>query len=495
MFADDTRSTTPPPCGTDGYPILKDEVTKALQKAKTGKAPGPHDVHIEVLKLIEREHLGSLTKLVNLVYDTGIFPEDWLKSVFVTLPKKPNAKRCEEFRTISLMSQVLKLFLTIIHERIRAKCDEQLGDSQFGFRAGVGTREALFAVQVLVQKCRDMQKDIYLCFIDYEKAFDRVLHDRLTSILIDIGLNGKDIRVIPNLYWNQRAAVRVEGEESDDIVIKRGVRQGCILSPTLFNLYSEAIISEALTDLDCGIKVNGRVINNLRYADDTVLIASTESDLQKIVDRLNESSLKAGLRMNAQKTKVMVISKRTNLSLKISVSGEKLDVVRKYKYLGTWLTEDWESDTEVKTRIEVSRSAFNQMRPILSSRNISIPLRTRLLQCYIWPIVLYGCEAWTIKEDIRKRIEAFEMWTYRRMLSISWTQKVTNAEVLRRVGQNRKLMQTIKTRKVAYLGHVFRHERYDLLQLIIMGKIAGKRGVGRRKKSWQIGRASCRERV
>ena len=124
------------------------------------------------------------------------------------------------------------------------------------------------------------------------------------------------------------------------------------------------------------------------------------------------------------------------------------------------------------------------MRPILSSRNISIPLRTRLLQCYIWPIVLYGCEAWTIKEDIRKRIEAFEMWTYRRMLSISWTQKVTNAEVLRRVGQNRKLMQTIKTRKVAYLGHVFRHERYDLLQLIMMGKIAGKRGVGRRKKSW-----------
>ncbi|KAL4719830.1 hypothetical protein ACJJTC_001682 [Scirpophaga incertulas] len=89
------------------------------------------------------------------------------------------------------------------------------------------------------------------------------------------------------------------------------------------------------------------------------------------------------------------------------------------------------------------------MRSILSSRNISITLRTRLLQCYIWPIVLYECEAWTIKEDLRKRIEAFEMWTYRRMLSISWTQR-----------------------------------RYDILQLIMMGQIAGKRGVGRGKKSW-----------
>ncbi|RVE48974.1 hypothetical protein evm_006332 [Chilo suppressalis] len=196
MFSDDTRSATPPPCDTDGYPILKDEVTKALNKAKIGKTTGPDDVHIEILKLIEQDNLCALTRLMNLVYDTGVFPEDWLKTIFVTLPKKPNAKRCEDYRTITLMSQVLKSFFTIIHERIRVRCDEQLSDSQFGFRAGVGTREALFAVQVLVQKCKDMQQDVYLCFIDYEKAFDRVLHERLTCILSDIGLDGNDIRVI-----------------------------------------------------------------------------------------------------------------------------------------------------------------------------------------------------------------------------------------------------------------------------------------------------------
>lgn len=118
----------------------------------------------------------------------------------------------------------------------------------------------------------------------------------------------------------------------------------------------------------------------------------------------------------------------------------------------------------------MARSAFNTMKSILCSRNISIKLRSRLLQCYIWPIVLYGCEAWTIKEDLRIRLGAFEMWTYRRMLSISWTQKVTNVSVLQRVGQKRNLMLTIKKRKVSYLGHVLRHERYDLLQLIMMGK-------------------------
>ncbi|CAH2238699.1 jg13382 [Pararge aegeria aegeria] len=125
------------------------------------------------------------------------------------------------------------------------------------------------------------------------------------------------------------------------------------------------------------------------------------------------------------------------------------------------------------------------MKKVLCNRRLNVPLRIRFLRCYIWPILLlhtaYGCEAWTIKEDFRKRIEAFEMWRFRRMLAISWTLKVSNEEVLRRVNQ---LLHTIKIRKVAYLGHVLRHERYELLQLIMMGKVAGRRGVGRRKKSW-----------
>ncbi|XP_072933758.1 uncharacterized protein [Epargyreus clarus] len=483
MFADASRSSNADTNIHEGLPILKDEVRKALLKAKTGRAAGPDNVYIEVLKLVEEENLDALTKLMNLVYDTGQIPDDWLKSVFITLPKKPNAKKCEEFRTISLMSQVLKLLLSIIHERIRVKCDEQLGDNQFGFRSGVGTREALFAIQVLVQKCREMQQDVFLCFVDYEKAFDRVLHGRMLDILQDVGLDDKDIRFIRNLYWNQHATVRVDGEETNSVVIQKGVRQGCILSPLLFNLYSEDIITKALHNHDCGVKINGRNINNLRYADDTVLIASTAADLQQMVDSLEVYSSEAGLKMNVKKTKFMVISNTSHSTTRITVSGQNLERVQKYKYLGTWLNEDWNSDLEIKTRIEIARSAFNTMRKVLCSRSINIKLRTRLLHCYIWPIILYGCEAWTIKEDLRKRIEAFEMWTYRRLLSISWTQKVTNVKILERVGQKRALMLTVKQRKVS-LGHVLRHPRYNLLQLIMMGKVAGRRKVGRRKKSW-----------
>ncbi|XP_045542444.1 uncharacterized protein LOC123723524 [Papilio machaon] len=186
--------------------------------------------------------------------------------------------------------------------------------------------------------------------------------------------------------------------------------------------------------------------------------------------------------MDVAKTKLMVVSRKEVIDDCIYIAGQKLERVRKYKYLGTWLNETWDSDQEVKTRIEIARNAFEKLRKIFCSRSLKISLRIRLLKCYIWSILLYGCEAWTIKENLRKGIEAFEIWAYRRMLAISWTHKVSNEEVLRRVNQKRELLQTIKMRKVSYLGHVFRHDRYELLQLILMGKVPGKKSVGRRNE-------------
>lgn len=387
MFADPSRNTSMITDDT-GPAILKSEVLWALKAAKVGKSPGPDNVPIEILKLLEEDQLDVLTQFFNNIYETGNLPSDWLKSTFITIPKKQNAKKCGEYRMISLMSHVLKVFLNVIQNRIRPKCDEQLGDSQFGFRSGVGTREALFALNVLVQKCRDMQTDVFLCFVDYEKAFDRVRHQQLLGLLCDIGLDGKDIRIIRQLYEMQVATVRVESEETDQVEICRGVRQGCILSPLLFNVYSEAVMTRALENLEAGIKINGKVVNNLRYADDTILIAATETDLQAIVNRVNESSERAGLSINISKTKIMVVSRNPNLNPNISVAGKQLERVRQYKYLGAWVNEAWESEQEIKTRIEIARASFNRLEKVLCCRQLNIKLRVRLLLCYIWPIVM-----------------------------------------------------------------------------------------------------------
>lgn len=466
-----------------GPRITKDEVFYAIKSAKNGKSVGPDEIPAEILKLLEYEHLDVMVNFFNSIYDTGIIPSDWLHSIFITLPKISTAKRCNEYRTISLTSHVLKIFLKIIHKRIYRKCEENISETQFGFRNGYGTRDALFAYQVLMQRCWDMNQSIYICFIDYEKAFDRVKHDKLIQILEKVGLDSKDVSIIKNLYWQQTANVRVEHKLTADVEILRGVRQGCVLSPLLFNLYAEEIFSEALENATEGIVVNGRPLNNIRYADDTVLLASCPEDLQKLINCVASTSARNGLNINIKKTKYMVVG-RSQISANLSVNNQPLERVSSYKYLGCIVNEQEDHSVEVRCRIEQARAAFVKMRHLLCNRNLKLSTRCRLVRCYIISILLYGVEAWTLTKTLCKRLEAFEMWIYRRMLKISWTDRVKNETVLQRMHKRLELLNTIKKRKLQYLGHIMRNEKYALLQLILQGKIQGKRRPGRRRTHW-----------
>lgn len=161
-----------------------------------------------MIKLLEQEpSLTLIVELFNAIYRNGNIPKEWLKSTFVAIPKKTNARLCSDYRTISVMSHTLKLFLKVLHFRIYQRCEQYIGDTQFGFRNGLGTREALFSLQVLAQRCRDVGVDVFACFIDYEKAFDTVRHDKLIDVLVQLGLDGRDVRIIRNLYWEQTADV------------------------------------------------------------------------------------------------------------------------------------------------------------------------------------------------------------------------------------------------------------------------------------------------
>lgn len=251
----------------------------------------------------------------------------------------------------------------------------------------------------------------------------------------------------------------------------------------LFNLYSEAILSEALDGCRHGIVVNGEVINNLRYADDTVLIAGTVEELQELMDRVNTSSNEYGLCMNVRKTKFMVISKDEGRAA-LSIGGKTIEKVKTYKYLGCYLNEKWDFSQEIKARIEQARAAFYKMKGLLCQRSLTLKTRLRILKCYVVPVLMYGHEGWTLTKAMEKRLTAFEMWLYRRMLRIPWTDRIRNTEVLSRMDTEVQILNTVKSQKLQYFAHVIRNEKYRLLQLIMEGKIEGKRRPGRRKTSW-----------
>ena len=442
--------------------ILKTEIKTAIKNSKNGKAMGPDQIPVETLKCMNDETLEILLDLFNQVYKTGHIPEQWLLSTFCAIPKATNAKDCCDYRTISLISHTLKVFLKVIHGRISRKLEEEIDESQFGFRNGLGTREALFALNVLAQRCMDMNIDIHVCYVDFEKAFDKVRHEKLVQILQAKNIDKGDLRIITNLYWNQRAQIIVDNEKSSEMNIKRGVRQGCVMSPLLFNVYSESIFEEALLSENEGIIINGKVINNIRFADDTVIIASSAEELQRLLSRTSTFCEQYGLKMNVKKTKYMIITKGTDIQANINLLGRQIERVQKYKYLGTWITENNEQTTEIRTRIETARNAFVKLKTILCSRDLTMELRVRTLRCYVFSILYYGLESWTLKQEHINKLQAFEMWCYRRMLRISWMERKTNIEILQEIGKEYEVINTIKARKLQYLGHIMRGQRYEM---------------------------------
>ncbi|GFO36468.1 katanin p60 ATPase-containing subunit a-like 2, partial [Plakobranchus ocellatus] len=311
------------------------------------------------------------------------------------------------------------------------------------------------------------------------RAFDRVRHDEIIKQLTQLKIDGKDLRIIKNMYWDQKAAMRVEGEVSKFQNIKRGVRQGCVLSPDLFSLYSEIIMRNL--EGHPGIKIGGSNINNLRYADDTVLIAENEKDLQQLLDIVKEESEKKGLELNRKKTEVMVVSRKQELPIiNIYIKGTRLKQKDQFKYLGSLISSDGRNNSEVASRIAQVKTNFQKMKTGLTNKNISIRTRRRALECYIEPILMYGCEAWTISKQTRKKLEATEMWFLRRMLRISWTAKKTNDTVLEEAHTTRLLISKIRKRQATFFGHVMRREKLE--NLVTTGMLEGKRSRGKQRE-------------
>ena len=190
--------------------------------------------------------------------------------------------------------------------RLQQYVNCELPDVQAVFRKGRGPRDQIANILWIIRKAREFQKNIYFCFIDYAKAFDCVNHNKLWKILKEMGIPDHLTCLLRNLYAGQEATVRTAYGTTDWFQIGKGVCQGCILSPCLFNLYAEYIMRNAgLEETQAGIKIAGRNINNLRYADGTTLMAESEEELKSLLIKVKEESEKVGLKLNIQKTKIM----------------------------------------------------------------------------------------------------------------------------------------------------------------------------------------------
>ena len=238
---------------TELSPITRTETEYALKGMPMRKAPGTDDITTEMLVAAGGREVTGITTLANMMYSEGRFPEQMYKSIFITIPKVKGTDKCEKHRTISLMSHVTKLVLRVIMNRIRGRTLSEISELQYGFMPDRGTSNAIFVLKRLVERMIEKQKDVCVCFIYYRKAFDTVKHEPLIELLQSLDIDPQDVMLLENLYWNQQAAVRHNGEINESISIKQGVWQGCVASPHLFVLYTEMIM-RSIDDME-GIKI------------------------------------------------------------------------------------------------------------------------------------------------------------------------------------------------------------------------------------------------
>ncbi|GFR61401.1 endonuclease-reverse transcriptase [Elysia marginata] len=227
-----------------------------------------------------------------------------------------------------------------------------------------------------------------------------------------------------------------------------------------------------------GLNIGGRKLKTIRYADDTVLLTEHAEDLQLLAEAVNKHSNDAGLEMNVKKTKTMVITKFPPKVTSIKIKGESIEQVSSFKYLGQEVNDSNNQDDELKKRINLAKLKFVEMKSIFKSKEIKLKNKLRFANCYIYSILLYGADTWTLPQSKLKKIEAFEMWIYRRLAKISWKDKKTHQEVCEHLGSRRELVNTIKTRKIKYFGHA------SFLKDVLEGKIEGSRPRERQRRRW-----------
>ena len=216
--------------------------------------------------------------------------------------------------------------LKILQARLQQYVNHELPDVQSGFRKGRGTRDQIANIHWVIEKAREFQKHIYFCFIHYAKAFDCVAHNKLWKILKERETPDHLTCLLRNLYAGEEATIRTGRGTTDWFQIGKGIRQGCILSPCLFDLYAEYIMRNELDDAQAGIKIAGRNINNLRYADDITLMAESEEELKSLLMKVKEESEKIGLKLNIQKTKIMASGPITSWE----TDGERVETMADY---------------------------------------------------------------------------------------------------------------------------------------------------------------------
>jgi hypothetical protein len=406
--------------------ITEEEIKKALKKLKPNKAHGPDIIPSDIFKILGDKIVPCLKLLFNSVLDSGEFPHQWNTSFVIPIHKKGPKDVMDNYRCLSVGSSMGKIFNSILNERIICHLDENslLSETQNGFRNGCRTSDNIFILKTLSDKYLNSKgKKLYSCFVDFSKAFDTVPRDLLLKkINENMNIDGKILCILQSMYSSTSAKVKLSNEVSHPFDTQKGLKQGCVLSPTLFNIY--------LADLPQFLHENGGAPVCLQtngdfmcliYADDVVLLAASEADLQQSLSALEKYSKHWGLNVNIKKTAALTFNKANKLiKNQFTYKNEIIQSVKTFKYLGLILSANGKFTAAIKDLYQRASKAYFGLIHNLDFKLSDNPLVSlQLFDSLIKPILLYCSELWGFENNDKSQIEKLHIKFCKHTLGVS----------------------------------------------------------------------------
>ena len=411
------------------------EVRNHIKSLNNNKACGFDQILNEHLKNCPDSLIKLITEYFNLILESGIVPSNWCVGMIQPIYKRKGDERDpDNYRGITLISSIGKLFTSCLNSRLTAflETNEIITENQVGFRKGYSTMDHIFTLHTLLEFYLQRKKRIYAAFIDYRKAFDLVNRTSLWTKLLSNQIDGKILRAIINIYEKTKTCVKLGNNISQFFPCKIGVRQGDNLSPLLFAIYLNDFNDFLSTKFD-GLKelsqeVN-RTLNNsevdtylklytLLYADDTVILAESETELQKALDALELYCKLWQLQVNLDKTKIIIFSRGKVTKFGVfSFGGNPIEVVSEYLYLGVVMNYNNKFSKAIEKQILLARKALFALNAKILEYNLPIDIQIKLFDTLILPILTYGCEIWGFSE--LNSLETFHRQFIKSCLKIS----------------------------------------------------------------------------
>ncbi|KAL1447418.1 hypothetical protein WDU94_003530 [Cyamophila willieti] len=441
--------------------ITTDEVWKVMRKMKNGKSPGEDGVSIDILKEAGNEFYNLMANLFNKCILMCDIPDDWKNALMILIHKKGDKKDIGNYRPISLLSVMYKIFTGILANRIEDVLERSQSKEQAGFRRNFSTLDHIQTVRELIERHIEFEMPLCLAFVDFEKAFDSVKTSAVIKSLEEGGVESTYINVLNTIYNSASATIEIHNQTAK-INLEKGVRQGDTISPKLFIAVLEMVFKK-LNWENKGILINNEYLNHLRFADDIVVMSNNTKELESMLKDLTDTCLEIGLKMNLSKTKIMYNAFIRKQDIKIN--NVLMEEVKSYIYLGQEITMDGDITSEINRRIRLAWSSFGKHSTVFKT-------------------LTYAAETWALTVRSIHRLQTTQRSMERSMLGFTRRDRKRNTWI-RAKTKVMDVIERVKRLKWRWAGHVLRRTDRRWTTNILNWNPVKKRARGRPRLRWR----------